>query len=176
MSYATIADLKSRAGALGQAWHDNSEPTLTDVERLLDQVAGELDAFFGGSGYSVPLQDPVAQAALVGVNADKALLLAIDATYGGDHANVKELRASVKARVDAYDKAMADGKDDVLLYLGQTSEGAMKGGATDFWTVDGIEDYYWSLYAGRIGSWPWMTDPFGIPPAQTPAFRKGMRM
>jgi hypothetical protein len=174
-SYATLADVKARAGAVGQAWYDTSAPSATDVERLIDQVAGELNAYIAGEGYDTTSLDDTAKNSLTGVNADKALLLALDATYAGDN-SITELRASVKARVDAYDKAMEVGDMPALLYLSATGAGAQQGGASDFWTVDGVDDYYWSLYAGRLGAWPWVLDPFGIPPSQSPVFRKGMRL
>lgn len=175
-SYATLADVKARAGAVAQAWYDDSDPSNTDVERLIDQVAGELNAYIAGAGYSPDSLDSTAKDALTGINADKALLLAIDATYPGDRSGVTELRASIKARVDAYDTAMQAGDTAALIYLGSTASGAAEGGAADFWTVDGVEDYYWSLYAGRLGGLPWVTDQFGVAPTQGPAFRKGMRL
>lgn len=176
MAYATFADLKARAGSLGQAWSESSDPSTTDIERILDQVSGELDLFIAGAGYDVPLSDPVGEQALVSVNVDKALLIALDATYVGDAANVKDFRASVKARVDAYDKAMEKGSAPILVYLGQQASGGWEGGAADFWTVDGTDDYYWSNWGARLASWPWLTDQFGVPISQGPAFRKGMSL
>lgn len=175
MAYAQVADVKARAGALGQAWSSDSDPSDTDLERMLEQVSGELDAFIGGAGYDVPIVDPVGAESLVSVNTDKALLLAIDATYGGA-ANVRDFRASVQKRVDAYDKAMDKGSLAILVYLGQQAAGSQESGAADFWTVDGTDDYYWSIWASRLGSWPFTTDQFGIPASQGPAFRKNMRL
>lgn len=173
MAYAELSDLKARAGVIAQAWGDNTQPKDADLERILQQVASELDMFIGGAGYSVPLQDPVAIAALVAINADKALLVAIDGTYPGDKSNVTELRSSVKARVEAYDKAIASGDAAILLYLGQTASGQFEGGATDFWTLDGWSDYYWSVYGYE---WPYGGDQFGNAPTQRPFFRKGMAL
>lgn len=176
MAYATIADVKARAGAVAHAWSDQSDPSSTDVERIIEQVSSDLDMFIGGAGYDVPLADPVAAASLVSINVDKALLIALDATFPGDAANVKDLRASIQKRVDAYDKAIEKGSAPILLYLGQQAAGDYAGGAADFWTTDGTDDYYWSIWASRLGSWPFVTDQFGIPAAQGPAFRKGERM
>jgi hypothetical protein len=176
VAYATLADLKARAGALAQAWYDGSDPSDTDIQVLLDQVSDELDVFYGGAGYDVPLQDPIAQRGLVSINADKALLLALDATYPGDASNVKDLRASILARVAVYDAAIATGDAAILMYLGQSAAGQQEAGASDFWTEDGAEDYWWSTWGARLASWPWMTDQWGIPISQGPGFRKGMSL
>lgn len=176
MGYATFADVTARAGALGQAWHDGSDPSRADVERIIDQVAAEIDGLIAGSGFTLPLGDQTAIDSLVSINADKALLVALDATYVGDASHVNDFRSSVQKRVDAYDNAIAAKDIAAVFYLGSTAAGAQEGGAADFWTVDGANDYYWSLYGGRLGSWPWSLDPFGLSPSQGPGFRKGMSL
>jgi len=176
VSYAQLSDVKARAGVIATAWSADTQPADADIERILQQVSGELDALLASKGYPLPILDQTALDALVSITADKALLLAIDATYPGGSSAISDLRANVLARVQAYDRAVADDNLPALLYLGETSLGAEEGGAADFWTVDGQNDYYWSLYAGRLGVWPWAMDAFGVAPTQSPAFRKGERL
>lgn len=180
MAYAQLADVKGRAGALADAWSQDSRPGDGDLERYLDAAAAELDAYIGSAGFGTPVTDLVAVAALRAVNADKALLVAIDATWPGDPA-VQQLRAAVAARVQAYDNEMASGSLPALLYLAASSADENIEGGDDFWSREGLQDYidslYGSLYASTSGSGRgWLMDSFGIPRTQQPEFRRGMRL
>lgn len=173
-SFATFSDVTARAGAIADAWTSTSDPSISDIEKLIEQVSGEIGGYIAGAGFDPAALDQTAQDALVGITADIVLLLAIDATFQGDRSGVSELRASVKDRVDAYTEALAKGEVAVLLYLDTSSESTNTGGAADFWTQDGSTDYIASLFTHPYGFL--VADPFGVAPSQGPAFRKGQRL
>lgn len=132
MAYATVADVQARAGRLAAAWTDDSSPDTADIELLLRDVAAEIDARLVGRGATLPL-DETASAALVGLNADGALVLAIEGTFGGRDVGT-EVEATLKgarARYQAGMKAIEDGKHAVVVYVDATSPSA---GADDFWS------------------------------------------
>lgn len=178
ISYAEVQDVKSRAGVLSKAWSANSTPGDGDLEMFAQQVSDEMDARVGAAGFSVPVTDDIALRALVGVAADKALLLAIDATWPGSTGDVKDLRDMILARVQAYDLAMQEGELAALLYLGATSAGAEQGGAANYWTEDAMQYEYWDRFATQVYGYPrWsLTDPFGVPAGQGPRFSRTMRL
>lgn len=176
MSYATRDDVLSRAGRLQDAWDLTTQPSLGDLDVFLDNAAAELDAWIGSRGFAVPITDPTATRALAGVNADKALLLALRATWPGGTgpAAVSDLIRDVEARVAAYDAAIASGTLPALLLIASTAAAAQEGGASDFWTEEGAEYEYWSRLTAYFPQ-SWITDPWGIPASQQPAFRRGER-
>jgi hypothetical protein len=176
MSYASRDDILARAGRLQDAWDETTQPSLGDLDLFLAQSAAEIDAWIGSRGFPVPVTDPTAAAALVSVNADKALLLALRATWPGGSGPdaVSDLIRDVEARVTAYDAAIAAGNLPALLLLSSTAAAGQEGGASDFWTEEGAEYEYWS----RLTAWfpqSWITDPWGIPSSQQPEFRRGER-
>lgn len=177
MAYAELGDVLARAGRLRTAWDETTDPSTSEIESFLEQTAGELDAAIGARGYTVPVTDPVAARALIGVNADRALLLAIRATWpggrGGD--SVRDLLDDVRGRVSAYDAALASGNLAALLYLSASGSAAQDGGASDFWSREGADYAYWEAFAG---AWPnrWAADPWGVPASQTPIFTPERRL
>ena len=177
MSYATTADVKARAGTLAKAWSNDSDVSDGDLERFVDQTSDELDAAIGGIGYTVPITDTVAVGALVGPNADFALLLAIDATWPGSTGEVQELRTMVASRCQAYSDAIRDKTLAALLYLGATSAGAAEGGASNYWTNDAVNYSYWSRFAERLSPQRYgFADPHGVPVEAGPEFVRNMRL
>ena len=171
MAYATVPDVKSRAGVLAKAWGQDTQPGDTDLARFLDITAGEVDAFIGAQGYGVPITDEIAVGSLVGVNADEALLLAIDATWPGGKGGVADLRAQVWERVQAYRQAAQDGDIAAVLYLGAQS--ATEGGASNYWEND-ARNYQYPWWAGRVGGWAFVmsVDPYGLPLTEGPRFTR----
>lgn len=184
MSYAGLPDLLARAGKLRDAWDEDTDPSTTDLSAFLQTTSDELDARIGAYGFTLPVTDTVAQAALVGVNADFALLLAISSTWpgnGGPQA-AKDLADQVQKRVDEYQAALDSGSLPALLYLGALGSGgtdtdASGSGAASFWTHDGV-DYTYEWWSERLGGWTrniW-SDPWGVPRAVGPEFKKGMAL
>lgn len=176
MSYADRNDVLARAGALQDAWGTGTKPSLGDLDTFIGQSQAEVDAMIASHGFAVPISDPVATPALAGIVADKALLLALRATWPGGSGPqaVSDLIHDVEARVAAYDTALVQGNLAALLYLASTSAAALEGGAADFWTEDGVDYDYWVTLTAM---WPryWITDPWGVPASQQPAFRRGER-
>lgn len=140
MSYATIETLKGRAGSLARRWDEGSQPGDADLEIYLSDTAAEIDAMVGGMGFSVPVTDTVAIAALAGWNADKALLLALPATWPGGSGPeaVKDAISAVQARVTAYETALDKGGLAAIQYL-RAQEADAAAGASNFW--DSERDY-----------------------------------
>src|SRR4051794_14435327 len=130
MSYADRDDVLARAGRLQDAWQTSTQPSLGDLDTFLDQTAAEVDALIAARGFATPVEDPIAVAALKGVNADRALLLALRATWpgGSGPTGVADLIRDVEARVSAYDAAIAAGDLPALLYLGSTVAAQTEGG------------------------------------------------
>jgi hypothetical protein len=177
VAYAALEDVLARAGRLRTAWDETTDPATSEIESFLEQEAGTLDAVIGSRGFAVPVTDPIAAKALIGVNADRALLLAIRATWPGGRGSdaVRDLLDDVKARVAGYDAAIAAGNLAALLYLSSQSSAAQEGGASDFWTNEGADYDYWERFAGSYPN-SWLSDPWGIPPSQQPQFSPGVRL
>lgn len=176
MSYAERDDVLARAGALRDAWGASTQPSLGDLDLFLTQTAAEVDAFIASRGFATPVTDPIAVAALAGVNADKALLLALRATWpgGSGPAAVSDLIRDVEARVTAYDVEIARGNLAALLYLSSTASATMEGGASDFWRTEGVEYDAWSRLTDMFPR-SWVPDPWGVPASQQPMFRRDER-
>lgn len=176
MSYADRDDVVARAGALQDAWGPTTKPSLGDLDTFIAQESAELDARIAALGFAVPVSDPIAAPALAGLVADKALLLAVRATWpGGDGpAAVSDLIRDLEARVAGYDAALAAGNLPAVLYLSSTMAAAQEGGASNFWTTDGEAYEQWVALTG-LWARSWMEDPWGVPASQQPAFRRDER-
>lgn len=177
MAYAELKDVKARAGRLRSAWDESTDPGDAEIERFLIDVSAEVDAFIGSAGYAVPVTDPVAAPALRSLVADKALMLAVEATWPGGSGPdaVRDLHARLSERVAGYDRQVAAGSLPALLYLSSQTGATEEGGAADFWTNEGADYEYWV----RLTSvWPrfWTTDPWGLPASAQPEFRRGMKL
>lgn len=133
MAYAVLDDVKARAGVLAGAWTDDSHPSNTDIEAFLDQTAAEIDALLISRNLTPPAPASPAAEALLGMNADAALVLALEATYpeaSGPASASKELD-SVRARVTAASKALLDGTSAAIALLEATTSGLPT--ETSFW-------------------------------------------
>ena len=132
MPYADLAAVLGRAGRLAPAWSDASEPNYADIENFLVDVAGEIDAILAARGFDVPAAG-AAEQALVGVNADGALLLALEGTFSGETGPTAAagLVASVGARYRAAMTALEKGTHAAVSAL-EAAGGTL--GSTDFWT------------------------------------------
>jgi hypothetical protein len=171
--YADVDDVLARAGVLAPAWDDSTTPGTAEIEAFLRQTAGEIDAGIAGLGYATPIDDPVAVEALKGYNADKALLLAIDATWPGSSArdDIADFRTALAARVNAADQALAEGKLVAVLVL--RSGDQMDTGAANFWDEDGPAYSWWWDRLQRWGSRGSPNDPWGT---EGPEFYRGMSL
>lgn len=117
MAYASLSDVQARAGGIRRAWTATSMPSLDDIQGFLDQAAADLDLLLGARGVSTPLTGDSALS-LVSPNADRALVLALDATYPGGGAapsDVTRLHDDAEARWEATLASLRDGSHPVIL-------------------------------------------------------------
>lgn len=137
MAYASVDTLKGRAGVLARRWDTTTSPGDTDLEQYLDDTAAEIDAMVGAMGFDVPVTDPVAAAALAGWNADKALILALAATWPGGTGpqEVADAQKAVQARVTAYETALDKGGLSAIAYL-RAQEADAASGTANFWDYE----------------------------------------
>lgn len=178
MSYADVNDVKARAGVLASAFREGAAVGPAEIELYLQQTAGELDAYVGSHGFAVPVVDETASAALSSVNADMALLLAVEANWPGSSArdDVADFLTALRERVGGYRTALTAGNLAALLYLGAITVDTEQagGGAASFWTTDAQSYEWWVAFSNRTwGAW---TDPWGVPTTEAPAFHKNMRL
>lgn len=166
MAYATADDVLARLGILAPAFSETSNPSLNDLDSFLDTVAAEIDAGVASRGLGVPLENEPAEA-LVGVNADGALLLAIDARWpggvGGDE--VAALREDVTARFKTAMAAIADGTHPAIVLVSVGDDDSV--GANSFWQEE--PDY----------GLPWSSDAIAAvneSPAVRPGVARGMKL
>lgn len=166
MPYAEVAHVKARAGFIGGAWTEQSEPALADVAVFVQQVADELDGAITGLGFTVPTAGSIGAKSLAGMNADGALLLALDATFpaGEGPAAATALQEAVRARYEAAWTLLLAGNHPATTAPGSTDEGDLADGATSFWT----ENPYYGLpgYASDA-------DPEVVNPAIDPMPTRG---
>jgi hypothetical protein len=166
MGYADVGDVKGRAGRLASAWDDQTQPSTGDIERFLQDAAGEIDAALAARGLATPLTDERARAALRGWNADAALLVALDGTWPGGTggADVDALRTTIKERLTGYWAALASGDLPALALLLVEAEGGA-GNARSFWTD---ETSYGRYPFGEPEAWT-------LSPSLLPGVKRGMR-
>lgn len=134
MPYAEVAHVKARAGFIGGAWGESTDVTTADLGHFLISVSDEIDAAIAGLGQSTPAADSVAAKALLGLNADGALLLALDATFPaaeGPQA-VTALQEAVRKRYEESWKRLLEGKHPAVTAPEATDTSVLT--ATDFWT------------------------------------------
>lgn len=81
MPYATYDDVVARAGRARIAFGQSGAPDTTEIEQFLIDVAAEIDAKLNAVGVTIPATDSVLVAALRGVNADGATIMALDSTF-----------------------------------------------------------------------------------------------
>jgi hypothetical protein len=164
-AYASLAEVKARAGAVARAFSQDTTPGDAEIETFLDNVADEINGYLIVRGASLPVTDANAQRALVGVNADGALLLALDGRFpaGTGPAAVVELRRAVQARYDAALAAIQSGTHVAILIIeGEVSLDELA--ATAFWIEE--PDYGMYLTPEELAA---------LNPYFQPEFAKGMK-
>jgi hypothetical protein len=131
--YAALAHVKARAGFLAEAWGEATDVSDADIAIFIQGIADEIDAAISGLGYDVPEADSLSAKALVGLNADGALLLALDATFpaGEGPAAATELQKAVRARYNLAWLALLGGTHPATTVVVGT--GAVAGTESDFW-------------------------------------------
>lgn len=153
MAYASLPHVKSRGGRLAGAWTETSTPGDADIEVFLDQIAGEIDAALAGHGIGLPLDAAgVPARALEGLNADGALVLAIEGSWPGGRGNdeVKAIYDSAKARYNTAWTALQSGKHVAVVLAIDTEGEAGAGDGDNFWSAE--PDYLMSPPQG----WPFV--------------------
>lgn len=168
MPYATVAHVKARAGFLSDAWGEETKPSTTDVAGFLADVSGEIDAAIEGLGFSPPEEGSVPATALRGLNADGALLLALDATFpaGEGPAAATALQEAVRERYNLAWAALLSGKLAAVAAIEATTGDSTVPSATDFWEEN--PDY--GLVPRNLTD-----DPLGNPnPSLDPSVYRGM--
>lgn len=133
-AYATVSDVKARAGRLSPAWTPESVPGDGDIEALAEAESAELNASIVGLGLTVPAQGEPAFEGLRGWIADRVLVLMLDATWPGGEGEVANLRASALARILGYQTAWDSGALGALVVLVDASSSV--GGASSLWTSE----------------------------------------
>lgn len=131
MAYAQISDLKARAGVLANSWSSESTPSDSDLADFLDQVAAEVDAVLGWRELGAPAEGTAGEA-LLAVNADGALLIALAATYpeSSGPSSAAETIQAIQARYDLAMAELVEGTHPAILLL---EAGAVNARATSFW-------------------------------------------
>lgn len=131
MAYAVLSDVQARAGALSAAWTAGSKPSTGDITGFLTNVAAEIDGYLGARDLGTPATGPAA-AALVGVNADGALILALEATFpeGQGVASAGKTLDDARARYDAAMQELLDGTHSAVVLL---EAGNVQSRASSFW-------------------------------------------
>lgn len=133
MAYADLPAVKGRAGRLSSAWGEHTKPSNTDITGFLTDVAAEIDGLISGRGLSPPEAGSAGALALRGLNADGALLLALEATFPeseGPAAAEDEIRRVRKRYEKGWD-ALVEGKHAAVTLLESTGAGPS---ASSAWT------------------------------------------
>jgi len=132
VAYANLSAVTARAGALARAWTAESAPSFSDIEGFLDDVAAEIDALVAARGLTPPLAGSAAANALRGVNADGALVLALEATYpetSGPSSAAKTLD-DARRRYEQAVEALTTGTHPAVAVLEASADAPS---ATSFW-------------------------------------------
>jgi hypothetical protein len=163
VAYAEISDVKGRGGRLSPAWSASSTPADFDLQRFIDDVAGEIDAVVQGAGFTAPATG-LAASALRGLNADGALLLALQATFpaGEGPAAAQEILRATEERYRASWERLIAGTHPAIIVL-ETDVGVGVLNASSFWTDE--PDYGQEPYEERLEINPWLQ----------PEFERGMK-
>jgi hypothetical protein len=132
-AYADASHVKARAGYLGGAWTEESEPAFQDLDGFVREVADEINAAISGLGYTLPTDGSAAALALRGMNADGALLIALDATYpaGDGPQAATQLQERIERRYEKAWERLLAGQHPATT-VSEVSDSAAAG-ATDFW-------------------------------------------
>jgi hypothetical protein len=170
-AYAELADVQARAGRLAPAWTQTSKPGTSDIEIFLAQTAALIDAALGSLGLTLPLDasSPL-RGALTGLNADMALVLAIEGSWPGGAGN-DETNAILEAARSRIAQMWTTDDDGRIVIAIPGIEGVIdttSADASDFWSEN--PDYGLIVeIPPTVGLWP-----FGNP-FLAPEVARGMR-
>jgi hypothetical protein len=118
---------------LSPKWTSDSTPSLSDIERFLDDIAAEIDQEIAALGFATPVTGQTAEA-LRGMNADGALVLLLGASFPGDLSGLaKGIYDAAAARFNGKMTALSAGTLPALVYLESTSAAVT---ASDFWSAE----------------------------------------
>lgn len=135
MAYAELAAVTRRAGVLSGAWGDNTDVSTQDVQEMLEEVAGDIDAVLSGLGFAVPVTNEVAARSLANLNADGALLIALEATFPETESNraASAMLADVRSRYEDGMKALAAKTYPAVVALTEATTGSASPEASSLW-------------------------------------------
>lgn len=164
MAYASLSDLKGRAGPISQKWTATSHPSNEELNAMLEADAAELDAILSARGFVTPL-DGIAADAARNINADLTLLKAIPATFpAGEGPNAASaLIESIRERVSGLWASLLDGTHPLIIFLGEITTTHEHARTTSFWTNEPLYPTW--------GDW----EAAQRQPLQAPEFAKGMK-
>lgn len=163
MAYADAAAVTARAGRIAAAWDDQSAPSLGDIDLFTQEVGGTIDSALAGRGLTSPAVGSSAALALAGLNADGALVLALEATFpAGVPENAQALLDGARARYAAGMTAIANGSHAAVKAL---EAGGGSPSATAFWVE---EPEYGLDVPPEIRA--------GMNPYQAPGFERGQAL
>jgi hypothetical protein len=117
--YASAAELRARAGGIGQYWTSGSSrrPNEEDLLLFLDQVSDEIDGLVGALGHTLPIASAAADA-LKGTVLDGALMLALEAQFpGGVPDDVRTIYTGARDRYARSWKMLDEGKHPAIALL-----------------------------------------------------------
>lgn len=141
-AYAIYDDVLARAGRARIVFGQANAPNQAEVEGFLDEVAGAIDSRLVALGLDAPTADARARLALRGVNADGALILALDASFPS--AQVDQAADRLLDRTSArYDKAMSlleSGELAAVAALVNAGAAGASPGAANFWSEEPTYD------------------------------------
>jgi hypothetical protein len=168
-SYATLADVKARAGVIGDAWGPATTPSDSEITSFLDNVADEVSALIESHGLTAPAAGTDSAKALVNLNANGALVLALEAAFPDQDgpSSPPAIYDRVSKRFEGEMKLLLSGKHPALTLL---ESGSAAPTASSFWSDEpeyGALSWPLSDWPGRAATTP------DTNPALAPAFRRG---
>jgi len=135
VSYAALSDVQARAGALQNAWGAATKPSTAQITQFTVDVAAEIDALLVARGATPPAPATPGALALVNMNADGALLLALEATFpeGAGPSSASTLIESVRDRWNEARDELIGGTLPALALLESSSSAPS---ASSFWQTE----------------------------------------
>lgn len=139
-AYASFGEVMARGGGLLQSVEDEGTvPTTGQIAAWCTQASREADSIIRARGQAVPVEGTAATA-LIGVVADHALVLAVEARFPGGGQGVDPLLDDARARRDSGWASLRDGTHPVFGELEALADDAGgdsgEGGASSFWTEE----------------------------------------